>query len=128
MGVSMNPGKILVVDDEIEITDFVGEFLKAKGYHVVTANDGFTALEKVVSEKPDLVLLDIKMPKMDGLETLKRIREIDPVVGVVMVTVIKDEEIAGRAMELGAFDFINKPIDLTQLENTVMVKMLQGYG
>ncbi|MBL7075639.1 response regulator, partial [candidate division KSB1 bacterium] len=114
----MNPGKILVVDDEIEITEFVGEFLKEKGYHVITANDGFTALEKVKSEKPNLVLLDIKMPKMDGLETLKRIREIDLGVGVVMVTVIKDEEIGRRAMELGAFDFINKPIDLTQLENT----------
>lgn len=124
----MNPGKILVVDDEIEITEFVGEFLKEKGYHVITANDGFTALEKVKSEKPNLVLLDIKMPKMDGLETLKRIREIDLGVGVVMVTVIKDEEIGRRAMELGAFDFINKPIDLTQLENTVMVKMLQSYA
>ena len=124
----MNPGKILVVDDEIEITEFVGEFLEEKGYHVITANDGFTALEKVKSEKPNLVLLDIMMPKMDGLEALKRIREIDLGVGVVMVTVIKGEEIGRRAMELGAFDFINKPIDLTQLENTVMVKMLQSYA
>ncbi|MGH7361009.1 MAG: response regulator transcription factor, partial [Candidatus Methylomirabilales bacterium] len=70
-----------------------------------------------------LVLLDVRMPKMDGMEVLRRIREIDPEMGVIMVTAVNEEDVGRKALELGAFDYIVKPLALKYLENSLWYKI-----
>lgn len=115
--------RILVVDDEFEVCDILKRFLTSKGYTVDTAQDGSIALEKIKEFCPDVVLLDIMMPGIGGIETLKEIRRIDPSIGVIMVTAVLDEALAKRALEIGAFEYITKPINLHYLETVVLVKM-----
>lgn len=115
--------RVLVVDDEPEAVELLQEFLVAKGYNVITAGNGVEAVRKVAEERPHLILLDVRMPKMDGLEALRRIREIDQEVGVIMVTGVNEEEIGRQAMALGAFDYIVKPLDLPYLERSLWYKI-----
>jgi DNA-binding NtrC family response regulator len=117
-------GKILVVDDEIEACKALEEFLSSMGHEVYTALDGPTALERVQEVRPDIVLLDMIMPGMGGTDVLKKIKELDFDTSVVMVTVVAEENRAKETMELGAFDYITKPVDLNYLENVLMVKLL----
>ena len=117
-------GNILVVDDEIEVVRLLENFLTSKGYKVDTALNGAEALATVKEKKPDIVLLDIMMPGIGGIETLKEIKKIDPRIAVIMITAVVDEELANRAIELGAYDYITKPIDIDSLETRVMVKMI----
>lgn len=121
-------GKILVVDDEVEACNVLKEFLSSKGYEVFTALDGPTALEKVQKVKPHIVLLDMIMPGMGGIDVLQEIKKLDPDISVVMVTVVADQEKAKKTIELGAFDYITKPVDLKYLENVVMVKLLDSLA
>ncbi|MBW1692374.1 MAG: response regulator [Deltaproteobacteria bacterium] len=116
--------KILVVDDEIEACNALKEFLVVKGHEVYTAQDGKTALDNVQKLRPQLVLLDMIMPGMNGMEVLKGIKKIDPQIGVIMVTVVTNEAQAKKALELGAYDYITKPVDLNYLDTVVMVKVL----
>ncbi len=117
-------GKILVVDDEIEVVRLLKDFLTSKDYEVYTALNGAEALALVKEVKPDIVLLDIIMPGMGGIDTLKEIKKIDPTTAVIMVTAVIDEELAKRAVNLGAFDYITKPINIDYLETCVLVKMV----
>jgi DNA-binding response OmpR family regulator len=117
--------RILVVDDEQDVCDMLEKFLKIKGYEVSTALSGEEALTLVKEEKPHIVLLDIRMPEMDGLECLERIKEIDKEIGVIMITALKQEEVGKKAMELGAYDYITKPLSLQYLQDCLMVKLLQ---
>ena len=117
-------GKILVVDDEIEVVRLLKDFLTSKGYEVYMALNGAEAIALVKEVKPDIVLLDIIMPGMGGIDTLKEIKKIDPTTAVIMVTALTDEELANRAVKLGAFDYITKPINIDYLETCVMVKMI----
>jgi DNA-binding response OmpR family regulator len=116
--------KILVVDDEIEACDALKEFLEAKGYEVYTAQDGKTALDMLREFRPQLVLLDMIMPGMHGIEVLQEIKKIDPKIGVIMVTVVTNETQAKKALQFGAYDYITKPVDLNYLDTVVMVKIL----
>jgi len=77
----------------------------------------------VKEERPHLILLDVQMPKMDGLEVLRRLREIDKEVSVIMITSVNEQEIARQAIELGAFDYIVKPLDLPYLEQSLWYKI-----
>jgi two-component system, NtrC family, response regulator AtoC len=106
---------ILLVDDQDTIRFFLEKTLKQEGYEAVTAKTGAEAIEKAREVVPDLVLLDLKLPDMDGLEVLRRIKEIFPEIGVVMITAFGDIETAVNAMKHGAFDFVSKPINLDQL-------------
>ena len=117
--------RILVVDDEQDVCDMLEKFLKIKGYEVSTALSGEDALALVKKEKPHIVLLDIRMPEMDGLECLERIKEIDKEIGVIMITALKQEEVGKKAMESGAYDYITKPLSLQYLQDCLMVKLLQ---
>ena len=117
--------RILVVDDEQDVCDMLEKFLKIKGYEVSTALSGEEALTLVKEEKPHVVLLDIRMPEMDGLECLERIKEIDKEISVIMITALKQEEVGKKAMELGAYDYITKPLSLQYLQDCLMVKLLQ---
>ncbi len=116
-------GRVLVVDDDPNVQEILREFLSAKGYEVITAGDGAEGLRRVKEERPHLILLDIQMPKMDGLEVLRHLRAIDKEVGVIMITGVNEQEIAKKAMELGAFDYIVKPLDLPYLEQSLWYKI-----
>ena len=115
--------RVLVVDDDPATVELLQEFLVGKGYEVSTAGDGAEALRKVKEERPHLILLDIQMPRMDGLEVLRRLREIDKEVSVIMVTGVNEEAIGRQAMALGAFDYIVKPLDLPYLEQSLWYKI-----
>jgi len=115
--------KIMVVDDEPAVCNTLRKFLTTKGYEVITVLSGQEAIEKVREEKPNIILLDIRMPGMDGVETLKRIRDIDKEAGIVMITAVKEDEIGRKCLGLGAYDYITKPIGLDYLETVLMVKI-----
>jgi len=116
--------KILVVDDEVKICELLQRFFEKKGYTVITANSGMDAIEKVQNESPDVMLLDIRMPGMDGVEVLKCVREFNKKIGIIMVTAVMDEDIAKNTMKLGADEYITKPIDLERLEMNVLVDLI----
>jgi DNA-binding response OmpR family regulator len=115
--------KVLVVDDEPQAVELLGEFLTAKGYTVVGAAGGEEALCRLKEERPHLMLLDIRMPVMDGLEVLRRAREIDREVGIVMVTAVNEESIGRETLRMGAYDYITKPLDFDYLERALWVKI-----
>ncbi|MBS1261964.1 MAG: Regulatory protein AtoC [Calditrichaeota bacterium] len=117
-------GRILIVDDEPDICDFLATFFELKGYETKMATSGRDALDALRPFNPHVILLDVRMPEMDGLETLRRIRDVDESVGVIMVTAVHEVNIGREALALGAADFVTKPIDLEYLETTVMVKLI----
>ena len=109
---------ILVVDDEPRMVRFVRMNLELEGYQVTTAANGMEALDKVREELPDLVLLDVMMPELDGYETLERIRQVSSV-PVIMLTVKAEEEDKVRGLELGADDYVTKPFSPRELASRV---------
>lgn len=112
--------KILLVEDEIEILDAITEYLEREGYAVTRAVDGAEALRRVDNERPDLVLLDVGLPGLSGLEVLRRLREDHPRVPVVMLTGLNDEAQARRTLQMGAVDYVRKPFDLGHLSRVVL--------
>lgn len=113
--------KILIIEDEAAIRRVLVKILAEESdtYQVEDVEDGIQGLEKIKSEDYDLVLCDIKMPKMDGVEVLEAIKKIKPEIPVVMISGHGDLETAVNTMRLGAFDYISKPPDLNRLLNTV---------
>jgi len=116
--------KVLVVDDEKPIREMLMKFLDEKGYRTCSAAGGEEALKLLKSDRPDVVLLDIRMPGEDGVETLKKIKQVDQKAGVIMVTAVSEREVAEQCVELGAFDYITKPISLSYLEECLLAKLL----
>jgi CheY-like chemotaxis protein len=116
---------ILVVDDEQDICDLVGEFLARRGYQVKTANSGELALEMIQKELPRLVLLDIYMPGVNGVEVVRRLKSKDLLtkLGIIMLTASQEEPLLQEALNLGAFDVLSKPVNLDELELAVAVKL-----
>ncbi len=108
-------GTILVVDDEESIRDVVSRRLGAEGYDCVTEADGKEALWKAFTQDFALMLLDIKMPGMSGMEVLSRMIADHPDIGVVMITAVGDSETAVEAMKQGAYDYVTKPFNLDDL-------------
>lgn len=100
--------KILVIDDDATLSELVSYILKAEGYATVIANDGKEGLAKFAAEKPDLVLLDVTMPKMDGFEVCQRIRQSADT-PIIMLTAQGNEEHMVRGLDLGADDYVVKP-------------------
>ncbi len=111
----MRKNRILVVDDEHLIRWSLEQNLKKQGYEVVTAGSGEEALKLVREESPDLMLLDIQLPGINGLEVLEKVRESEEEVIVIMVTALGVLETAVKAMRMGAYDYINKPFNLDEL-------------
>jgi DNA-binding response OmpR family regulator len=112
--------RLLVVDDEHDICDFVRNFFKERDFDVDIAHNGEEALALVERESPDIVLLDMKMPVMNGLETLRRIKKRDPDIKVIMVTAVDNEDMMDMAREMGVHEYITKPLLLEQLERSVL--------
>ena len=109
---------ILVVDDEPRMTRFIRMNLELEEYRVIEAHNGLEALDKVRTNLPSLVILDVMMPELDGFETLKILREISNV-PVIMLTVRADEEDKVRGLELGADDYVTKPFSTRELVSRV---------
>ena len=108
---STKRGTIIIVDDEPGVIEIVEANLEPKGYRVLSANTGQEALEKIRKAKPDLVVLDVMMPEMDGWEVLRRIEQDPKTAGlpVIMLTVKSGDEDILRALEAGAVEYITKP-------------------
>jgi CheY-like chemotaxis protein len=119
----MRLGKVLVVDDELEVRQVLREFLSNRGYDVTTASGGAEAVAIVETIKPDLILLDVAMPDMDGVETLKRIVAIEPTLAVIMVTANSDIGTTSKLLALGAVDYVPKPFDLDYLDQAVSTQV-----
>jgi len=115
--------RILVVDDEIAIVDVLQTFLEEKGHKVFAAYDGEEAVAVAKQERPHVILLDIYLPKMDGIGVLRAVREFDETMGVIMITAFREEEVAKEALSLGAFDYITKPFDFDYLERALNTKL-----
>jgi DNA-binding response OmpR family regulator len=105
---------ILVVDDEPRIIEAVGMNLELEGYQVFSASNGYEALQKLTKDLPDLVILDVRMPEIDGFETLRKIREVSTV-PVIMLTVRGEEVDKIKGLDLGADDYITKPFNPKEL-------------
>ncbi|MCK4641302.1 MAG: response regulator [Candidatus Marinimicrobia bacterium] len=115
--------KILIVDDEPNVCNFLSEFLDYKGFESTITLSGKEALNQLESEDFDLVLLDLIMPEMNGFEVLERINQMDNKVPVIILTGVRDQNVANDSMEMGAVDFISKPIDLDRLEQSIIVNI-----
>ena len=113
------PNKILVVDDEKHIRDSCIKLLQRKRFEADGAASGIEALEKIGKQAYDLVLLDIRMPGMDGIEVLRRAKEIVPNIVVLVLTGHGTIDTANEAMGLGAAGFIRKPISIEDLAETI---------
>jgi DNA-binding NtrC family response regulator len=106
---------ILVVDDEFSVRDSLFNWFKTEGYRVDTAENGMQALKKLQENPFDIVLVDIKMPGMDGMELQKHIKKIDPTMVVIMITAYATVDTAVEAMKEGAYDYLSKPVDPDKL-------------
>ena len=107
--------KILVVEDEKNIVDILAFNLKREGYEVVTAMDGAAGLALALAEDPDLILLDLMLPKLDGFEVCRRLREQGRTTPVIMLTAREEESDKVLGLELGADDYITKPFSMREL-------------
>ncbi len=110
----MNLQTVLVVDDEQALRDFVRRNLEVRGYKVLTATNGLEALALFQSEKVDLVILDIMMPHLDGLETTRRIRQTS-ITPIIILTALEEESDKVRAFDYGADDYLTKPFGVGEL-------------
>src|SRR6266516_3211785 len=119
-------GSLLLVDDDPGVLELLHEYFAAQGYKVALASNGEAALSSVRAQRPDLVLLDIRMPGLDGVEVLRRLRRHDATLPVVMVTANEDTTVARDTLSVGAFDYVAKPFDFMHLERVVVAGMLHG--
>ncbi len=120
------PGTILVVDDEVKMRTMLQEFLQLHGFVAVTAASGEEALQELERSRPSVILLDFKMPGMDGLVALKKIKAARSDVMVIMMTGFEEEGLLAKASALGATDYLMKPFDLNYIESTLLSRILLG--
>jgi DNA-binding response OmpR family regulator len=111
-------GKLLIIDDDNELVEAIKLYLGRAGYGIVTAADGLQGMQQMYSQRPDLIILDVMMPTMDGWETCRRIREISDV-PVIMLTARGQETDRVMGLKLGADDYVAKPFSLKELEARV---------
>lgn len=110
---------ILIIDDEKDACRIFKKIMAEEGYRVLTATSGKEGLAKIKKEPPSMVFLDIKMPGMDGIETLSRIRKISKKLAVIILTGHSDLKTAKESMRLGAYDYVTKPFDLMAIKASI---------
>lgn len=115
--------RILLVDDEVAFANNVLKLLSKRGYDVIAVNDGASAIRTIGEKEFDVVILDMKMPGMDGIATLKEIKKKEPLAEVVILTGHGSVESGIEGMQLGAFDFVMKPVSIDDLHE----KVCQAY-
>src|SRR3990170_1421362 len=118
-----NKASILLVDDDIGMTETLFDIFTNLGYYVEIANDGFKALEKVKARTFDVILMDIKMPGINGVETYKAIKHIRPEAAVMMMTAYSVEDLLAEALKEGAYGVMHKPIEIPKV-----VEFIEGLG
>jgi DNA-binding NtrC family response regulator len=119
---------ILVVDDDEKILFAFEEVFRAAGHRSIMARNGEEALEKLVSGRPDVVFMDITMPKLDGLEALRQIKQQSPQIPVVLITGFGTMQTAIKAMQYGAFEYLTKPLDLNKIRAVTRRALSSGKG
>jgi diguanylate cyclase (GGDEF)-like protein len=120
-------GKVLIVDDAPDTREIIEKLLRYEGYEVLSASSGEEGVKKVEDEKPDVILMDINLPLMDGVEALKKIKEVNPIQCVIMLTAYATLDNAIQALKEGASDFIKKPFEnehLIHIVNQTLEKYL----
>jgi sigma-B regulation protein RsbU (phosphoserine phosphatase) len=124
--------KILVVDDEASVRDFLRQILTEQGYAVSLAEDGVSGLETALREKPDLIILDLRMPKMDGVEMCRQVRASPAISNcqILVLTSLNLRDQLERSIEAGADDFVSKPFNMTELNLRIhaMLKLRHVSG
>jgi two-component system, response regulator, stage 0 sporulation protein F len=123
----VNKKKVLIVDDQNGIRVLLVEVFSNEGYETYQASNGRLALDIVRNNPPDLVLLDMKIPGMDGLEILKHIKQINPAIKVIMMTAYGELDMIKEATDLGALMHFTKPFDIDELRQAVNAQ-LGPYG
>lgn len=120
--------KIMVVDDEQELCDFLRDFFSSRGHEVLTVCDPAKVMDAVEKEKPQIVLLDIRMPVLNGIEVLKLIKAKHPAVKVIMVSALSEAAKKEEAKKYGADAYVEKPFYSPYLEKVVMIKIEELMG
>lgn len=117
--------KLLIVDDETDVREFAANFFRKRKIDVMTASNGEEAISIAEKQKPRLILLDIRMAGIDGIEALRRIKEKNKDAKIIMVSGKKpdEEDVLDRCRKLGALDYIHKPLKLDELENIVLKEL-----
>jgi two-component system response regulator (stage 0 sporulation protein F) len=115
--------KLLIVDDESDIREFARNFFKKRQIDVSIASGGRQALDIIAKESPQLVLLDVRMEEITGIEVLRELRKTHPTIKVIMVSGVEDEETIKEANSLGVIGYIHKPFILEELEKIVLAQL-----
>lgn len=123
----MRKERVLVVDDEVEIRRALGRALTARGYQVAVAADGAEAIEQAEAFRPDVVVLDLNLPRLDGLEVCRRIRSSSPV-PILVLSVREDESDKVEALDIGADDYLTKPFGIDELLARVRALLRRAEG
>ena len=124
----MDPIRVLLVDDEESFVEYLGKRLSARGMQVTTSLSGEKALERVKEQAFDVVILDVRMPGMSGVETLREMRQARPEMQVIMLTGHASIESGVEGMKLGAFDYLVKPCDIEVLTKAISEAHAQRAG
>ena len=114
----MEPPLLMLIDDEFGVRESL-KMVFAKDYRVLDSDSLAAAIPVIEESRPSVVLLDVLMPKTDGLAALQQIKQIHPNCAVIMLTGINSQQLAAKALELGAFDFVGKPFDIVDLRQKV---------
>ena len=115
--------KLLVADDEQKICRLLETFFSERGFDVVVAHDGETALARICDDRPHLVFLDLHMPGLNGMDVLRQARQLDSTIKVIIITAVEDEQSIKQAKQLGAADYVIKPFSLEYLKEEVLTKV-----
>jgi two-component system, response regulator, stage 0 sporulation protein F len=118
--VNITSATVLVIDDQPGIRRLMAEVLQEDGYNVAIAANGYEALQKVKEITPQLILMDMKMPGMDGLETFRELKKLGKAERVIMMTAYGELELVKEAMSLGAYKYITKPFDINLIKTMVI--------
>ncbi len=116
--------KILIVDDQFGIRILLSEIFQKDGYETYQAANGLQALNIVTENEPDIVILDMKIPGMDGLEILRRLKEMNPNIKVIMMTAYGELDMINEAMKLGAITHFAKPFDIDEVRDVIKKQLV----
>jgi len=116
--------KVLIVDDEAPVRSVLSRYFRRRGFEVLEAGSGLDAIETISQHQPQIVLLDILMPELNGLETLYKLKKLSPASKVIMITGMRDEDVFRWCMDCGAIDYIVKPFELWNLDARILGKLL----
>ncbi|HET7342383.1 MAG TPA: response regulator [Methylomirabilota bacterium] len=119
VGVDASLGRILIVDDDVPLAELLSGSLTDQGYETILAHHGADGLMLAEVERPDVVLLDVRMPGLNGVEVLQQMRTRWPYLAVIMISGLGDTELARAMLRRGAFDYLSKPLDLEHLHRCV---------